>query len=197
MLAAQVVKPFVPEPLVKRYVAARGSNFGAGLPDWVIRRELPSWAARVPSGWRSWEALQTLPLQGCPIAVEGIELCSAFSGVTVRRPFADVDLWEFFLSLPAEIKFPDLRSKTLVRRLLRTRVPDEILDRRDKTFFNDHVMAQVDYPVLREYLVRPRHRVRGIDYHRLATRLDRQDLGLIDWIWAYDLTRVHAFLNQW
>ena len=35
-------------------------------------------------------------------------------GVDVRRPFVDVDLWEFFLSLRAEVKFPDTRSKTLV-----------------------------------------------------------------------------------
>lgn len=63
--------------------------------------------------------------------------------------------------------------------------------------FNDHVMAQVDYPTLKGYLVRPQHRVRGVDYDRLATRLERQDLRLIDWIWVCDLTRLHAFLSQW
>jgi hypothetical protein len=115
----------------------------------------------------------------------------------VRRPFADIDLWEFFLSLPAEIKYPDLRSKTLVRRLLRGRIPDRILDRRDKTLFNDHVMSQVDYPVLRQFLLEPEHRVRGVDYERLAERLEREDFNLVDWRWAYDLVRVHAFLHRW
>jgi hypothetical protein len=197
LFAAQCLKPLVPGRLAHLYLSKRGRDFGAGLPDWVNRRELPGWTRRVPPGWRAWSTLQVMPLQGCPISVEGVELCAAFSGVTLRRPFADIDLWEFFLSLPAEIKYPDLRSKTLVRRLLRGRIPDAILDRRDKTVFNDHVMAQVDYPTLTKYLVRPRHRVLGVAYDRLATRLERQDLSFLDWIWAYDLARVHAFLSQW
>jgi asparagine synthase (glutamine-hydrolysing) len=196
-LGLQCVKPFVPEPMAKWYLRARGHDFGAGLPDWVNRRELAPWVRRVPPHWKPWSAVQTMPLRGCPISMEGVEITGAVAGVTVRRPFADIDLWEFFLSLPAEIKYPDLRSKTLVRRLLRGRVPDKILDRRDKTVFNDHVMAQVDYPTLKGYLVKPQYRVRGVDYDDLATRLERQDLGFIDWIWAYDLARVHAFLSQW
>lgn len=102
-----------------------------------------------------------------------------------------------FLSLPAEIKYPDLRPKTLLRRLARGHVPDAILDRRDKTYFDDHMMKQIDYPVLKQMLTKPSHRVRGVDYERLAARLDRQDLTLIDWIWANDLVRIHAFLKQW
>ena len=115
----------------------------------------------------------------------------------MRRPFADVDLWEFFLSLPAEIKYPDLRSKTLIRQLLRGRVPDEILDRRKKTYFDDHVMSQVDYGVLRQHLTKPEYPIVGVNYNLLAERLERQDLNLIEWIWVNDLVRIHAFLSQW
>ena len=45
-----------------------------------------------------------------------------------------------FLSLPAEAKHPDSNYKGLVRRLLRGRVPDEILDRTQKTVFNDSIL---------------------------------------------------------
>jgi hypothetical protein len=117
--------------------------------------------------------------------------------VTVHRPFGDIDVWEFFLSLPAEIKYPDLRSKTLLRRLMRGRVTDRILDRRDKTVFDDHVMSQIDYGVLEQFLLEPDQRIRGVDYERLAARLDRRDLTLIDWLWMNDLVRIHAFLKQW
>ena len=129
--------------------------------------------------------------------MEAVEICAALAGVTVARPFADIDLWEFFLSLPAEIKYPDLKSKTLLRSLLRGKVPDRILDRRDKTFFDDHVMSQIDYPLLRLYLVEPKYQMPGVDYKRLASRLERQALNLVDWFWVNDLVRIHAFLSQW
>ena len=117
--------------------------------------------------------------------------------MTIRRPFTDIDLWEFFLSIPAEIKYPDHRSKTLLRRLLRGKVPDEIVDRRDKTYFDDHVMSQIDYTVLKQFLCKPDYRVRGVNYERLALRLETQNLTLIEWMWANDLVRIHAFLSQW
>ena len=124
-------------------------------------------------------------------------MVAAQAGVTVRRPFADIDLWEFFLSIPAEIKYPNLRSKTLLRRLGRGKIPDEILDRTDKTYFDDHVMSQIDYDVLKRFLSKPRHRIRGVDYERLALRLETRNLTLIEWFWVNDLVRIHAFLSQW
>lgn len=124
-------------------------------------------------------------------------MCTALAGVTVSRPFIDIDLWEFFLSLPAEIKHPDQKSKTLLRHLLRGRVPDRILDRRDKTVFNEHALSQIDYPLLRRYLVNPRYRMPGVNYPVLASRLDRQDFTIVDLRWANDLVRIHAFMNQW
>jgi asparagine synthase (glutamine-hydrolysing) len=198
-LGGQTLRPLAPAWAAHQYANWRGHNVPSILPDWLRRETLADFSRESPRplGWGPWAALQTAPLEGCPIAMEGVEICSAVSGVTVRRPFADVDVWEFFLSLPGEIKYPDLRSKTLVRRLLRGRVPDLILDRRDKTFFNDHAMSQIDYPLLRRFLVKPDYQVRGIDYTRLAERIEKEDFTLIDWRWAYDLIRVHAFLHQW
>jgi asparagine synthase (glutamine-hydrolysing) len=170
------------------------------MPRWLNDRkvnEVPFRNDLVPRGRDRWLALQTLPLEGCPITMEGGEMCAALAGVTVRRPFADIDLWEFFLSLPAEIKYPDLRSKTLIRQLLRGRVPDVILDRRKKTYFDDHVLSQVDYTVLSQYLSKPEYQIAGVDYGLLEQRLKKRDLGLIEWIWVNDLVRIHAFLSQW
>jgi asparagine synthase (glutamine-hydrolysing) len=129
------------------------------------------------------------------VTMEADELCSALSGVSVRRPFADIDLWEFFLSLRAEDKYPDLRSKTLMRRLLRGRLPDEILDRRKKTFFDDHVMAHVNYEILRRHLASPSYRVAGVNYRELGERIEKRNLGLYDYYWANKLARIHAFAD--
>ena len=200
-IASQLFLPFISGRIANWYLSMRGLDSPERIPSWLDSRkvnEVPFRNDLVPRGRDRWSALQTFPLEGCPITMEGGEMCAALAGVTVRRPFADIDLWEFFLSLPAEIKYPDLRSKTLMRRLLRGRVPDEILDRRKKTYFDDHVMSQVDYPVLRRYLSKKStYAISGVDYDILDKRLQSQDLGLIEWIWVNDLVRIHAFLSQW
>jgi len=141
--------------------------------------------------------LQLYGTTGSTIMMEADATCAAMAGVTIRRPLADIDLWEFFLSLRAEVKFPRLRWKALARQALRGVIPDEIIDRRKKTLFDDHVMRQVDYPTLERLLVNPRHRFAGIDYDMLATRIARREMGFYEWLRARELARVHAFLNQW
>ena len=81
--------------------------------------------------------------------------------------------------------------------MLRGIVPDEILDRRKKTLFNDHSMTQVDYPTLTRLLVRPRHRMAWVNYDTLARRIEKREFNRFDWFWATDLARIHAFLNAW
>jgi len=199
-LGGQMLGTFVPGRLANWYLHQRGLDAPQRIPDWLDAErvyQLPWRNDLLPPGHLRWKRIQHAGLEGSTITMEGDEICGAVTGVTVRRPFADVDLWEFFLSLPAEIKFPDLRFKTLAKQLLRGRVPDAILDRRRKTVFDDHVMTQVDYPALRRLLAEPRHRVGGVDYRRLAERIARQDLNRFDWHWAQDLARIHAFLNAW
>ena len=99
--------------------------------------------------------------------------------------------------MPAEVKLLDMGSKTLMRRMLRGRVPNEILDRKDKTVFTDWMMAHINYDALRKYLVNPTTRMDGVDYEKLAERIERRDFNLVDYSWANDLVRIHAFLSQW
>lgn len=170
------------------------------IPAWLDRRKVGDGFYRtdlVPAPGERWRRLQLLGTEGSTITIEATEICAAIAGVTLRCPFADVDLWEFFLSLPAERKCPDLGHKSLARRLLRGRVPDRVLDRRDKTYFDDHVMTQVDYAALERLLVRPPYRMPGVDYERLANGLERRNLNRFEWFWAKDLARIHAFLNAW
>ena len=174
---------------------AFGSYRASTVPTWVDRRRV----ARDKSGSvrERWRGVQLTGFIGPGISLEAEEVCQAVTGVEARRPWTDVDLWEFFLSLPAEQKFPDLRQKGLVRNLLRGRVPDEILDRQDKTVFDAAGLARVDYATLRRYLVSPRHRLPGVDYELLATRLDSERLSVVELGWARNLATAHAFLAQW
>ncbi len=144
-----------------------------------------------------WRHSQLLGFIGPGMALEAEEVCQAVSGVRTRRPWTDVDLWELFLSLPAQQKFPDLRAKGLVRDLLRGRVPDAVLDRKDKTVFDEAAMAEVDYATLRRYLLAPAHRIPGVRYALLGRLIETESLSQLDFVWARELANAHAFLSEW
>ncbi len=199
-LARLLLQTFVPGTVANWYLHWRGLDLPHRIPDWLDERkvnEVPFYSHLLPSSRQRWRQLQLIGTEGGTITVEADEACAAMAGVTIRRPLADVDLWEFFLSLPAEIKHPDLRFKILARGKLRGILPDEILDRRGKTVFDDHIMTHLDYDSLKRLLVRPRHRMAAVDYERLAQRIEQRDFTRFDWFWARDLAGIHAFLNTW
>jgi asparagine synthase (glutamine-hydrolysing) len=189
-----LANPFVPT----RVTAYRWARSRTDVPMWLDRRRVNEAAVKsiVPTGER-WAKVQLSPFSGVGLTIEADDVCQQLCDLVCRRPWADVDLWEFFLSLPAEVKFPDIRGKTLVRGLLRGRVPDPILDRRDKTYFDDSVRASIDYPTLRRWLTDPPHRLKGVRYDLLRERLDSETLELSEFRWAKDLASVHAFLSRW
>jgi asparagine synthase (glutamine-hydrolysing) len=147
---------------------------------------------------RRWLEHQLDPLVGVgAYSFDADALCAAVCGVHVRRPLVDVDLWEFVLSLPAEIKFPNAVPKSLLRESLRGRLPDELLDRTDKTFFNDFALRTADYDGIRRLALDSEQRIHGVDYELLAARVEARSLGVVELLWAYDLARAHAFLGLW
>jgi asparagine synthase (glutamine-hydrolysing) len=199
-IGRRILSASMPRTLTAWYLRWRQPGGGRRIPEWLDTRtanEVPYFVdLELPPGQR-WIQQQLLAFVGPGITLEADEVCAAARGVHVRRPLADVDLWEFFLSLPAEMKFPDSHPKTLVRRMLRGRVPDSILDRSDKTTFNEAVLSKIDYDALRRWLTDPPRRIRGVNYEILASRLARRDFGIVDFIWAKDLAAAHAFLSLW
>jgi hypothetical protein len=192
----QVAGALIPGPAYRAYLRARPPRRGSRVPAWVDVRKVNRRAIResVAPG-KQWTKAQ-LGFTGPGLSVEAHEVLQEYFGVRSRHPWVDVDLWEFFLSLPAEQKFPDVRSKGLVRGFLRGHVPDEILDRTEKTVFNDSFTARIDYPELTRWLRDPAWHVPGVDYEVLRERLDARELGVFEYIWAKDLASVHAFLSS-
>ena len=141
--------------------------------------------------------MQTAWSIGPGLAFEANEICAASVGVECRRPFADVDLYEFVLSLPGEVKFATPRGKPLLREAMRGLLPDLLIDRRDKTVFDEFHLARADYPRLRALLQAPGHRLDGVDYGLLEKRIQEQVMPAWELQWARDLARIHAFLAQW
>ncbi len=197
-LLRNLATAFVPGRAINWYLAMRGQNAMHLIPPWLHRNRYNPYISRddfmLPARKR-WRTLQMYGTAGSTITMEADALTGHIAGVTIRRPFADVDLWEFFLSLRAEVKFPVLKWKALARRALRGVIPDEILDRRDKTFFDDHVMRQIDYATLERLLVKPRHRMKDINYDVLAERIASREMTFPEWLRARELARIHAFLS--
>ncbi len=194
-IGRQILSAFVPH----RIAVARARRHTGSL-DWLEPAKLTEVESRfvvVPR--KRWSTIQLDFYTGSGIGLEADAICQAVCGIQVRRPWADVDLYEFFLSLPAEQKFPYVRrgGKALVRELLRGRVPDVILDREDKTYFNEYIMDRIDYPSFRKLLVNPKHRIGGVKYDVLEQRIEREDFELGDYKWAVDLAKCHAFLSLW
>ncbi len=178
-----------------RLLAARELRRRRGLPDWIDGPKASrAVAEEITSAPQRWRRLQVSAFRGPGLSSEAVGICQEVTRVQARRPWADVDLFEFFLGLPAEQKFPDASSKNLVRRLLKGRVPDEILQRRDKTVFDDAALANIDYSTFDRYLVDPPHRFSGVDYAMVAERLRGRSLTLVDYNWMRQLANAHAFL---
>jgi asparagine synthase (glutamine-hydrolysing) len=191
----RIAPSLTPAFLAGRYTRLRRRE-NRLLPAWIDPDEVGGLGRRPDLEHRArdrWRHAQVAPLHGAAITLEADALCAASLGVQVRRPFADVDLWEFMLSLRAETKFPDLVAKRLVRDAMRGRLPDAVLDRMDKTAFDEYALAAADYEALRRWTLGGDVRIPGVDYDRLRDRLDRRDLGIVELSWANDLARVHAF----
>lgn len=198
-LGSEVVQAVAPPPLVEAYLRRRPRR-AHGVPDWLEHErlwaadeEVPPW--RLPAR-RRWPSMQVSVLEGAGTHLEASEICAAVCGVDCRRPFADVDLWEFVLSLPAEVKFPSRRTKPLLRAAMRGVLPDAIIDRQSETVFNEYALARADYRKLRRLLVETPPYLDGVDYSRIRERLEGEDMGVLELQWARDLARVHAFLEQ-
>jgi asparagine synthase (glutamine-hydrolysing) len=194
-LLAEVVEAGTPRALEVRRIRRHPPPF---LPSWIDLERIGARDGRhAVVARRRWATAQ-LPFFGADPIGEADVYSHALHGIRARRPWADVDVWELFLSLPAQVKFPDYRMKGFTRTALRGDVPDEILDRRDKTYMDRwfEEMA-VDYPAVRHWVSRDGFRMRGVDYDRLGVELERERMPLPHYLWARDLAAAHAFVDLW
>src|SRR5262249_49831572 len=174
----QLTQTFTPRSVETLRIRVRGPARAVGLPPWVDARRLTRAEIGVLDPARDrWRSSQLAGLSGPGLTSEAGEVCQEVAGIMSRRPWVDVDLYEFFLSLPPEVKYLGGRRKDLIRLLMRGRVPDSIVDRPTKTLFNASIMARVRYDELRRWLLDPAVRVGGIRYDLLADRLRAEDMG--------------------
>jgi hypothetical protein len=78
---------------------------------------------------------------------------------------------------------------------VRGRVPDIVLDRRDKTVFNEDTVTRVDYEALRRWIFGVDFRLKGVDYSVLSERLEQRDADYQELIVMNRLASIHAFVS--
>jgi asparagine synthase (glutamine-hydrolysing) len=195
-LGREIALSLAPTPLYRWWKVGRG---GSAQVPWIdpARHIPPPQASAIPGIRERWANVQLLPAtMDFPVHGDDVEACAAACGIVLRTPIDDPDVWEFMLSLPAEVKYPTVLKKGLVRDAMRGRVPDVILDRTDKTLFDSHGMSLIDYETLHRWLFNG-HRLSGIDYERLSNRLENREVTLKELDTVHQLARIHAFLERW
>ena len=193
-VARKLMRSVLPDPLVNGLRRMRGTAQPRRVPPWIT--SLPDPAPR-GRGLTRWEEEQLGFFRGSGVLLDAHDAVTALTRVDVRRPFSDIDLWETTLRLRAEVKHADPRWKGMLRDVVRGRVPDPILDRRDKTVFDANLLANIDYAALQRWLGTPRHHLPGIDYRMVAEAIEHRSLDLVEFMWMKDLAAAHAFLDQW
>ena len=195
-LGRQIAAAFVPRQAAVAYRKMRMPFGSAPVPEFLDRERFKRRQAELMVAVRGrWRQEQQWAFVGPGLTMEADEIMQSICGIRSRRPWADVDLWEFFISLPAEDKAPEHGRKKLVRKLLRGKVPDVILDRKHKTGFDESILARVDYEELQRWLAEPSFMMPGVNYDLLRKRLIDRDLDVDDFMWAKDLAAISAFVR--
>jgi asparagine synthase (glutamine-hydrolysing) len=194
-IARQVASAFLPGAFFSWY---RGVRRVWPVPEWLDpARLLPTNPTERLPPWQRWRHHQLGGFLGAGLPFEAYHIFNESQGVAVRWPWADVDLWEFFVSLPAEQKFPGAQPKALVRRFIRGRLPDSVVNRRARTVLDEFVQSSFDYPSLLRWIETGDFRMPGVDYGRLRRRLEQGRLENFEYESAKDVAQVHAFLSNW
>lgn len=179
------------------------------VPDAAVapRRDDPfpdvdAWAATC-AGWPAMTTLSALyaRLYMADGVLVKVDRASMGVALEVRSPFLDTQMVDLALSLPASWSLHGRTTKALVRRMLRGRVPDRILDRPKKGFgiplarwlrtdLKPLLLEHLSGPRLaREGLVRPQAVASLVEAHLSGRSDHRKEL--------YNLLVLELWLSRW
>lgn len=179
------------------------------VPDAAVapRRDDPfpdvdAWAATC-AGWPAMTTLSALyaRLYMADGVLVKVDRASMGVALEVRSPFLDTQMVDLALSLPAHWSLHGRTTKALVRRMLRWRVPDRILDRPKKGFgiplarwlrtdLKPLLLEHLSGPRLaREGLVRPQAVASLVEAHLSGRSDHRKEL--------YNLLVLELWLSRW
>jgi asparagine synthase (glutamine-hydrolysing) len=168
-LRSHLLWPLLPHRLTHAYRRHRGAGIEQWVPAWVTdplrsrivttqdRRIAPNWMSE-----QSWIYDGRLE-----ILLEVLERLGLKHSVMLLHPLADLDLAEFFLTLPPEVKFSGGIRKGLVRRSF-PELPAIVSGRYYKPHFDDVASAGANAAELAAALAAGPRALPGVDWDALA-----------------------------
>ena len=168
---ARLVWPFLPQRVRRAYARARGCGMDASLPAWVTGPLRSRFLARHdPERPPDWFGEQAAIYGGMlEVLLEVLERIALSRSVTLLHPLADIDLVEFFLTLPPEVKFVGGRPKGLVRQSF-PELPEIVSGRSYKPHFDDVSSAGAEPADLRAALAAGPRELPGVNWDTLGAR---------------------------
>src|SRR5919108_599245 len=111
-VAKQIVAVAAPRDAYAWFRGRVSLRRGGRVPPWLDETRVHRRAVEHTVAPRHrWRREQPVGFTGPGLTVEANEIVQEIYGVRMRRPWLDVDVWELFLSLPAEQKHPDATVK--------------------------------------------------------------------------------------
>jgi asparagine synthetase B (glutamine-hydrolysing) len=194
-LARIVASTITPTPIALAYTRRGGAEPPAS---WLESDYMPGlsrrWDLERPPS-RRWPDIQLFFAMGP--SYPGLEISTIIgdlAGVRMRRPLVDRELWDFFLRLPAETKFPDAWTKSLIRHMLDGRVPDSVVWRSDKTVFEEDSKRNADFSRLLD-IVTDGFELPGVRYDVLTAQLEKEDMNSLELAMVRNLASIHSFVE--
>jgi asparagine synthase (glutamine-hydrolysing) len=197
LLGRALMRDFVPPPLRLRRlrghpsVAEERARIRPYFTGRLRARYLAELDWRPPrSGWRRQQLSSVLP----PLtqALEELEAEGARFGIDARHPFADRELVEFLISLPASIKTSPLRTKPILRDALSDLLPTAVRLRSDKIEFTPLLDRRIDRAACLSAIEESAVRLPDVDYARLFSDVSGRDGEIVT---VMRLARAHVFAS--
>lgn len=145
---------------------------------------------RQPLGeWRWRQLRQVLPVTTA--RMEEHELRGSRYGIDLRHPFAERDLVEFAVSLPAAVKSDPMRSKSLLRDALAGHAPERVVQRIEKPGYLSVLERRVQPDQCLEWVKESGVRLPLVNYETLFR--DGAHAGTVPLFLLLVLARAHVF----
>jgi asparagine synthase (glutamine-hydrolysing) len=178
-------------PPYRTYLQTVAGYFDPSFHSRILAADIDRWT----SPRRRWRRRQLGPLiPGATISFEQKELEAARHGIDLRHPFADRELVEFLISLPAALKSDPVRSKAILLDSVGDLLPTGLPERR-KSDYMAVVRRRVDPTWCVETIRNSGVQLNGLNYQRLFADV-RARPDAVALFFLVNLARVHEFARR-
>lgn len=145
VIKAYIVKPLLGENnvnLIKRLLRKRDIN--PFLVDNTEIKDLSQIVGVKNPAYKNDLDMITASAQSTIMDGNLFHCAEKYFGIEYRHPYFDLELVEFALSLPPEMKYKQRTIKWILRKAMDGILPDKIRDRKDKAEFSELITQQID-----------------------------------------------------